>query len=56
MPPESPIVITHQMLSVIIQIDLPLLGGIKISPAYRIEGRKGHGKDPLLSSCLIKGG
>jgi len=56
MSPESPIVVTHQMSSIIIQIDLPLSGGIKISPARRIEGWEGHGKDPLSSSRVIEGG
>jgi hypothetical protein len=43
------------MSSVIIQIDLPLPSGIKIGPAHRIEGRKGHGKDPLPSRNFIEG-
>jgi hypothetical protein len=55
MLPESAIVVTHHVLSIIIQIDLPLLGSIKISPAYRIEGWESHSKDPLSSDRFIKG-
>ena len=55
MPPESPIVVTHYMAGIIVQIDLPLPGGIKVSAAGRIQGREGHRKDPLFSGRLIKG-
>jgi hypothetical protein len=41
------------MAGIIVHIDLPLSGGIKISPACRIEGWEGHGKDPLSSSFFI---
>jgi hypothetical protein len=44
------------MSSVIIQVDLPLPSGIEIGPARRIEGREGHGKDPLSSGHFIEGG
>jgi hypothetical protein len=44
------------MAGIIIQIDLPLPGGVKISPARRIEGWEGHRKDPLSSGRFIEGG
>jgi hypothetical protein len=53
---KSPIMITHQMLSVITQIDLPLLSSIKISLAYKIKGKEGYSKDPFSFGCLIEGG
>jgi hypothetical protein len=56
MSPESPIVVTHHMAGIVVQIDLPLSGGIKISPARRIEGWEGHRKDPLSSGRFIEGG
>src|SRR5882757_6069886 len=43
------------MSNVIIEIDFPLPGGMKVSPARRIEGWEGHGKDPLSPSRFIEG-
>jgi hypothetical protein len=55
MPPKSPIVVIYYIAGIIVQVDFPLPGGIKISIAGRIKNKENYREDSFSPSYFIKG-